>query len=419
MAKSGQVKIVATLGTAQMLAWGSTYYLPAMLAEPMARDVGMPVSMVFAAFSLSLIVTALAGPAAGKAIDHWGGRPVLLASSLLFAIGLAGLGIAQGPVLYFAAWVVLGLGMACGLYEAAFSALVWLYGHGSRSAITGIALLGGLASTVGWPLSTWMEVEIGWRGACFVWAALHLLLGLPLNAMVPKIAAGATPIAASLAAPITKPLSATQPDKTSSHDTTESATATATTMPEREARRATLLLALVFAITWFISTAMAAHLPRLLQASGTSLAATVAIGAMVGPAQVAGRLLEFGLLRRIHPLFSARLAALMHPVGATVLLISGAGLVTIFAPIFAILHGIGNGILTIAKGVLPLALFGPSGYGARQGWLMVPARIAQAFAPVLFGLCLDLWGAGALWISTGLGLVAFVALMWLRTHRQH
>jgi MFS family permease len=182
--------------------------------------------------------------------------------------------------------------------------------------------------------------------------------------------------------------------------------------PGASNRRAALLLAATFAIVWFVSTAMAAHLPRLLQACGVGLAAAVAISALVGPSQVAGRLLEFGVLRRLHPLLSARLAVLSHPVGAIALLLAGAPL----APLFAVLHGAGNGILTIAKGTLPLALFGPVGYGARQGLLMAPSRFAQALAPVLFGLCLDRWGAGALWVSTALGLAAFALLMLLR-HR--
>jgi hypothetical protein len=165
----------------------------------------------------------------------------------------------------------------------------------------------------------------------------------------------------------------------------------------------------VFASTWFVSTAMAAHLPRLLQLTGASLAAALMAGALVGPAQVGARLLEYGFLRRLHPLLSARIAALLHPAGAGLLAIAGAPA----AAAFGILHGAGNGILTIAKGTLPLALFGPDGYGARQGLLMVPARIAQAFAPLLFGFCLDRWGAGALWLSGLLGGAAFAALMFL------
>ena len=175
-------------------------------------------------------------------------------------------------------------------------------------------------------------------------------------------------------------------------------------------QRAAVLLAVAFAATWFISTAMAAHLPRLLQASGVTLAVAVGIGALIGPAQVAGRLLEFGWLRRIHPMLSARLAALLHPLGALALGVFGGPA----AAVFAVLHGAGNGILTIAKGTLPLVLFGPAGYGHRQGWLMVPARIAQALAPWLFGLLLDRWGAQSLWISASIGLLAFASLWLLR-----
>lgn len=156
---------------------------------------------------------------------------------------------------------------------------------------------------------------------------------------------------------------------------------------------------------------MAAHLPTLLQAGGVSLATAIAIGALVGPAQVAGRLLEFGFLRRVHPLLSARLAALLHPLGAVLLAVLGAPV----AAVFAVLHGAGNGVLTIAKGTLPLVLFGPQGYGHRQGLLMIPARIAQALAPWLFGVWLNAFGAGALWISSALGLLAFFSLVALKT----
>ena len=392
-------RTVAALGSAQTLAWASSYYLPAMLAAPMARDLGVTTPTVFAAFSLALVVSALLGPLAGRAIDRWGGRPVLLGTNLVFAAGLGLLAAAQGPLGLFTAWVVIGIAMGCGLYEAAFSALVRLYGPDSRNAITGITLIAGFASTVGWPLTTLLELQFGWRGACLTWAALHLLVGLPMNAALPGLSA-ARWHPAGAATP------ALSPNVNQSSDTYPSG--------ERATpnRHAAVLLATTFGIAWFVSTAMAAHLPRLLQACGVGLAAAVAIGALVGPAQVAGRLLEFGVLRRLHPLLSARLAALAHPVGALALLLAGAPL----APLFAVLHGAGNGILTIAKGTLPLALFGPAGYGARQGLLMVPSRFAQALAPVLFGLCLDRWGAGALWVSTALGLVAFALLMLLR-HR--
>ena len=382
-----RTRTVLVLGAAQTLAWASSYYLPAMLAAPMAADLGVTVPTVFAAFSAALLVSALLGPYSGRAIDQWGGRPVLMGTNVVFALGLAGLGLAQGPAGLFAAWLVLGIGMGSGLYEAAFAALVRLYGRDSRGVITGITLIAGFASTVGWPLSTLLEANLGWRGACFTWAGLHLLLGLPLNGTIPRLQ---RPVAAER--------------QVDALPTSPEATGTS---------RAAVLLALVFAITWFISTAMAAHLPQLLIASGATVAAAVAAGALIGPAQVAARLLEFGLLRRLHPLLSARLATLLHPVGAAVLIFAGAPA----AAAFALLHGAGNGILTIAKGTLPLVLFGPKGYGQRQGLLMVPARIAQAVSPWLFGICLERWGAGALWLSAALGVVAFIALLLLRQNQ--
>ncbi|WP_202730089.1 MFS transporter [Achromobacter xylosoxidans] len=388
------VRVVGALGTAQTLAWASSYYLPAMLAAPMAADLGVATPTVFAAFSGAMVVSALVGPWAGLAIDRHGGRVVLAGTSLVFALGLGMLGFAQGLWTMVIAWLLIGAAMGAGLYEAAFSSLVRLYGQHARGAITGITLLAGFASTVGWPLSAWMETRFGWRNACLGWAGIHLLIGLPLNAWLPTLPSPA------------------QPEQTAAADPAQ-AIASASPSPVAAAGGAgyaTALLAFVFAATWFISTAMATHLPRMLEAAGATLAAAVAVGALVGPAQVAGRVLEFGFLRRVHPLLSARLAALAHPAGVTVLLMAG----PVAAPFFAILHGAGNGILTIAKGTLPLALFGAQGYGARQGWLMLPARIAQALAPLLFGLALDAWGANALWLSGAIGLAACGALMLLR-----
>ncbi|SOY44422.1 MFS transporter [Cupriavidus taiwanensis] len=377
--------VIARLGVAQTLAWGSTYYLPAMLATPMARDLGVAPATIFAAFSAALIVSALIGPSAGKVIDRTGGRLVLVATSLVFAAGLAGLGFSQGVIGLFAAWLILGIGMGAGLYEAAFATLVALYGNRSRGAITGITLIAGFASTVGWPLSTFLESHIGWRGACLAWAALHLTLGLALNLSMPRSTAIEPP-----------------PAKTASSPAADDG------VPSQ--RLASFALAFVFAATWFISTAMAAHLPRLLQAGGATLATAVIVGALIGPAQVGARILEFGLLRKIHPLLSARIAAALHPAGAIAFGVAGAPA----AALFGVLHGAGNGILTIAKGTLPLVIFGPNGYGHRQGLLMVPARVAQALAPWLFGVCLDAFGANALWLSSSLGIAAIMMLMTIR-----
>lgn len=383
----GRTGAVIALGTAQTLAWASSYYLPAVLAAPMARDVGVSTPTVFAAFSAALVVSALLGPLAGRAIDRWGGRPVLIGTNAVFALGLVGLAVSDGPLAMLLSWLVMGVGMGSGLYEAAFAALVRLYGHGSRTSITGITLIAGFASTVGWPLSALLEAQLGWRGACLSWAALHVLLGMPLNALLPRAAAVEPAPAPAAAAP------------------TDAGAASTNLRPM-------LVLSFVFATTMFVSTAMAAHLPTLLQAHGASLAAAVAAGALIGPAQVGARLFEFGLLRRWHPLLTARLAVAAHPVGALVLALVGAPA----AAAFTLLHGAGNGILTITKGTLPLALFGPMGYGARQGWMLVPARFAQAAAPWLFGLCLEHWGGASIALSAALGLAAFGAL-WLLPQR--
>ena len=268
--------------------------------------------------------------------------------------------------------------MAFGLYEAAFATLAGAFGREARGAITGVTLIAGFASTIGWPLTAWAEAELGWRGACLLWAGMQLVLALPLNLALPR--------------------PAPPPDLHPAEPT--SAPARASTLPMA-------LMAFAFAATGFVSTAMAAHLPRLLEAAGATPAAAVAAAALVGPAQVAGRQLEWGALRHRHPIVSARLAALAHPTGAVALLALGAPT----APAFAALHGAGNGILTIARGALPLALFGPEGFGRRQGLLAAPARLAAVAVALLFAVLIERVGAGALWIGAGLGVAAFAALL--------
>lgn len=377
--------VVTTLGITQTLAWASSYYLPAILADPIGRDLGLPRAWVFAAFSVSLLIAAFAGPYVGRFIDHHGGRGVLVLSNLVLAGGLLLLAAATGPVGLFAAWAILGIGMALGLYDAGFATLATLYGDEARGAITGVTLFAGFASTVSWPVSTVLNDAVGWRETCLVWAALNLIVGLPLNRFV-------LPLPARFAHP--------------SH----AAGAAAGWKPYREM----FLLAFVFAAAWFVTGSMAAHLPRLLMGAGASPVAAVAAAALVGPAQVAARLVEFLLLRRIHPLVSARIATLLHPIGAVVLALAG---VSGIAP-FAILYGAGNGLLTIARGTVPLAIFGPRGYGARTGLLGAPARAAQALAPLAFGLLLDVMGTWVILVSAGLCLAALAALLSLRPSRR-
>ncbi|MGB9166391.1 MAG: MFS transporter, partial [Rhodomicrobium sp.] len=170
------------------------------------------------------------------------------------------------------------------------------------------------------------------------------------------------------------------------------------------------LLAFAFAAGWTISTAMAAHLPRLLESAGASPAQALLAGILIGPAQVAARLADVLFLQRFHPLLSARVAAVLHPLGAG-LLTFGAGAV----PAFVLLHGAGNGILTIARGSVPLALYGPVNYGYRLGILGAPSRMAQAASPLLFGVLIDAFGGGAFFFSAALGLAALASLCMIRT----
>ena len=343
----------------QTLAWASSYYLPAILAGPIAAGIGVPSSWVFGAFSGALLIAAFAGPAVGRLIDRHGGRGVLAFSNIVLACGLILLAAAHGAAMLCVAWAVLGVGMALGLYDAGFAALTALYGTGARGPITGITLLAGFASTVSWPLSTFLNDTLGWRETVLVWAALNIVIGLPLNLLLP------------VPAHVAHPAARNAPRKIGWR-------------PYREM----FLLAFVFAAAWFVTGAMAAHLPQLLERAGATPFAAIAAAALVGPAQVAARLVEFLLMRRGHPLVSARFAAALHPIGAAVLLLVGPPA----AMAFAVLYGAGNGLLTIARGTVPLAVFGPDGYGERTGLLGAPARAAQAFAPLLFGVLLDAMG---------------------------
>ena len=370
--------VVSALGITQTLAWSSTYYLPAVFADPVSAALGLPRVWWFGIFSAALLLSGLLGPLAGRMIDRYGGRDVLAATNLVFAGGLVALSFATGPVGLALAWAILGIGMGFGLYEAAFATVAGLYGRDARNAITGITLFAGFASTIGWPTSAIFIDLFGWRGAFLAWAALHLVIGLPVNRLVVPKSAPPAPIAV---------------------------------LPQKAAPGVPwtmIVLAGVFGATWFVSTAMAAHLPRLLQAMGATQAVAVAAASLVGPAQVAARVVEFGLLRRLSPMISACLATGLHPVGAVLLATFG----PVMAIPFVLLHGAGNGMLTIARGTLPLALFGPTGYGLRTGILSAPARILQGGAPVLFGLVLDRGGPlAALLLSGSLTGLSFLALL--------
>jgi predicted MFS family arabinose efflux permease len=374
-----QLSIIIGLGTTQTLAWASSYYLPAILADPIARDLGVSSNWIFAAFSASQVISAVLAPRIGRHIDLVGGRPMLSMSNVVLATGLALLGLTTSVPMLIVAWLLLGVGMSAGLYDAAFAALGRIYGDSARRSITGITLMAGFASTIGWPLSAWGLETIGWRNTCFAWAAAHILIGLPINLiMLPAVKGAKAAVAAAV-------------------------------KPHIPIDRTMIVLAFVFAAAWTVTGAMAAHLPRLMEAAGATTTQAVFAGALIGPSQVAARIFEATFLSRYHPLVSTKLACITHPIGAAILGFAGGGA----ASVFAIFHGSGNGILTIARGTLPLAIFGPQNYGYRLGIIGAPARMAQAAAPLLFGLLIDIMGARVLIVSSALSVAALLALFLL------
>lgn len=376
-----QALIVAGLGLGQMLSFGSSFYLFGVLGGAIAHSLSLRPGLVSGLLSLALLTSALSAPAIGRWIDARGGKVVLLSASLTFAVGLALIASAQGLVTLCLGVSVLGVAMALGLYETPFAILVGLYGQEARRPMTGIALLGGLGSTVGMPTTLALEHAFGWRGACLAWAATHLIVCLSMTALiVPRV--GGRSRTEQTHAPI-------------------------------RWDRTMIQLAALFAGAWFISTCVAAHLPRVFQGFGLSPAAAVGAASLVGVAAVSLRFLEFTVLRRLPPLVTTRAATLLHPIGASALLAFGG----VAAPALALGQGGGNGILTVAKGVLPLSLYGPANYGYRSALLATPARFAQVAGPVLYGLIIDRSAALAVVASSAVCLFMFAMTFGLSSAR--
>lgn len=358
-----RIVTVSAVGVAQILAWGSSYYLLAVLAGPVAADTGWPLTWLMGALSVGMLVSGLVSPRVGHLIERHGGRPVLAASALLLAAGLLLLGLAPTLPAFVGAWVVLGAGMGMGLYDPAFSTLGRLYGDDARGAITHVTLFGGFASTVCWPLSALLVDQWGWRGACLTYAAIHVAVVLPLYLFgVPR-----------------------ETRRTTSH------AATTATAAQREARPrqrfAFVLLAAGFTLAAVIMTVVSVHLLTLLRAQGLTLAAAVALGALIGPSQVGARVLEMLFGRRAHPVWSLVVSSVLVAVGLAMLAgapgVAAAGIV---------MYGMGSGIRSIARGTVPLAMFGREGYAVLMGRIAMPTLIAQAASPSIGAWLLEDFG---------------------------
>lgn len=377
-----RLQLVWAMGIAQILAWSTTYYLPAVLASPIARDTGWSITSIVVGLSWGLLVAGICSPAVGRAIDRHGGRPALALSSVLMAIGLCLMGFASNLAIYYLAWTCIGVAMAAGLYDAAFATLGRLFGESARASMSGLTLLGGFASTLGWPLIAALEHQLGWRYTCFVLASAHLAIGLPIHLLlIPRVTETAVATARIAKGSETDPL-------------------------PTSIRSTFLLVAALLTLQSLVISSISVHLLDVLKQLGFATATALAIGMVIGPSQVVGRLAEFSIGRNLHPTWSTRLGVLFCLVGIGFLFPAKSWLAFVaMAP-----YGAGNGILTITRGTLPLVLFGSEGYGARMGLLASPMLVAQAIGPIGAAVVLETSGSLTLvGLLSGLAVLSLIA----------
>lgn len=357
--------LIPVLGLGQTVAFASSYYLLGVLADPMARALAVSPASLFMALSAAFLISAVLSPGAGRAIVRRGGRTVQTFAHVAFAAALSLMGLAPNGAVLWLGIGLLGVGMGAGLYSTAFAIVVEQRGGEARRGITAISLIGALGGGLGWPISRALVQAGDWRLACLAWALAHLVLCLPLTLLcVPRIKRPGDREA---------PLG-----------------------PAPAWDRRMIQMAGIFAGAWAVSTAMGAHLPRLLDLLGlTPTTAAWAAGLMAASA-VAARLFDLVVMHRTHPLATVRLACLLHPLGALAAVVGGPAV----APALAIGQGAGNGLLSVASGVLPLQVFGPDRYAERQAMLLTPARFVQAGAPAAYALALDVSVGAALLLSS-------------------
>jgi MFS family permease len=383
--------LVTALGVIQIISWGSSYYLPAVLARPIVADTGWSLPWVVGGLSLGLLAGGMASPHIGRTIEERGGRLVLSGSSILFAFGFGCLSLATNLPVYLAAWLIIGLAMGSGLYDATFATLGRIYGQKARPVITILTLFGGFASTVCWPLTAFLAAEFGWRGACLVYAGLHLAVCLPLNLFVlPRGKPAPSSIASDRAAPPAFP-----EDGSSS-------------------RRKTVqfvLLTTIITLNSGLVAVISVHLLSILQTRGMGMAAAVALGALLGPAQVGARMTELAFGRFYHPIWTLVASMTLVATGLTLMLNQFQ-----IAAVALIIYGGGVGLGSIARGTVPLKLFGPLGYAALLGRMALPSLLVQALSPSLASFLMVNGNADlTLSIVTGAALanVVLVVLLWI------
>lgn len=381
MTRSTAWRLVPALGVTQIVSWGTLYYSIAVLGASLRADLGISAAMLFGAYSLALLISALTAPFVGRAIDRHGGRAVMSAGSVCAAIALWMISQVHSTIALFVAWSVAGIAMAMTMYDAAFATLSQHSGTSYRKALTALTLMGGLASTAFWPASLKGLEWFGWRDTLLAFAALEIAVCLPLHLLF-------------------------IPPGTLAPEHGKAGTAEGRgRLPADKRRAAFVWLAIAFAFNGFIVSVLTVHLITILQGKGLALATAVWVGTFFGPMQVAGRLLEFSIGRRF-PARSIGIAALSLLVAAVAVLLALNGQLAL-ALLFAVLFGGSNGVVTIVRGTVPAELFGRAGYGGTLGNLAAPALFARAIAPFVFA---PLAVAESAMVEGLLGLLALAVL---------
>ena len=380
-------RTVFCLGLSQLVCWGISYYLIGAFGDLIAADLGWSPSLVYGGFSAAVVVMGLSSPTVGRAIDRHGGRAVMVAGSGVTAGGCIALALADGIGLYYAAWLCLGLAMRMTLYDAAFAALARIGGAAAKQPISQVTLLGGLASTVFWPIGHALAGPFGWRGAVLAYAGFALLT-IPLHLALPPGGAAPSPVP-----PTERPAVA----------------AKAGGRP----RLAASLYALIATLTSFLNSGLSAHMIAMLAGLGMAAGLAVWVAALRGIGQSAARLCEVLSGSRLHPLTLAVLATALLPVA----FVAGAfgGQLVLAGIAFAFLYGAGNGLVTIVRGTLPLVLFDPGAYGSMVGRLLAPSFLLAALAPLAYAVVIEKFGdAAAFALSAAVAAVVLAAAVTLR-----
>ena len=391
--RAGQVALVWMLGATQIIGYGTTYYAFAILAGPIAEHVGWPVSWIFGALSLALLVGGFAAPRVGRMIDRHGAGPVMAAGSLATAAALVVVALAPSGPLLVAALCLVQIAATLVLYDAAFAAIVQICGPAGRLRITHLTLIAGFASTLFWPLTAWLSAQLEWQTVFLVFAAMNALVCLPLHLLIAR----------------------RHPFRPAGRPGGGGAVVTEAELPEALAARAMVLVALGFALSGFLLSALLAQMVPALQAIGLGASALL-VSTLFGPAQVLVRFVNMAAGSRQHPL-TITLIAMALPLLAVLILTASAPSV-LGAAVFAVLLGFGSGLKSIVQGSLPLALFGSASYGARLGRLAFVRQFLAAMAPFGFALGIEQAGAGVsllvlVLVGAG-GLLCFVAVGRLR-----